>query len=317
MGETPRPRARPFSPGPIMAPIHHHPVHELRAGDIATLSISLWRKAPLQLWAMVALPLIPAHLSFSAFLFAGVEGIRRLLGGYPLSSESVRNSLLASLGFLFLGVVCMQGFSFGVVAVSRATIHLWRGHPFTVWGAWREALSRFWVIIGTDLLAGFLAMMGFLMCIFPGVIWIAMTCLLAPVMAWERRGPRGSIKRALTLFRTMPPTLLGVWLLYLIFDGVLTSPMQIVAQLTSSSDTDPLVLLNQLALSQLYQAPLALLLTPLLASLGSVLWSVAWIVARSRHEGWDLALQAWDLDLLPHPLLPEEDLASRPGADLQ
>jgi hypothetical protein len=159
------------------------------------------------------------------------------------------------------------------------------------------ALSRVLPLFAVSFFFGLLVGVGFLMCIVPGCIFIAMYGLAVQAVVLEDMGPVEGMNRSARLTRKFRWRVFGIWalnfVLQIVVGGVLGVVLEMLApvgQPVFNVRGAPNVVFNQT--NQIIHAVVTSLVTILFNTYGAICLTLAYFDLRTRKEGFDLELAA-------------------------
>ncbi len=165
-------------------------IRQLGLGAILDQSINLLRDNFGQLFAIVAMTIIP---------YFSVLGLVKASIMVPGDLQSLQVAqIVEAIGiiiFVFLIGPLVNG------AVIHAVASAYLSKPTTMGGCFNSGLQRFWALLGTSLLVGLAIVGGSLLCLVPGIIF-AFWFMLAPyVVVLERQAGSSAMERSKALMK--------------------------------------------------------------------------------------------------------------------
>ncbi|HVF14433.1 MAG TPA: hypothetical protein VM942_07525, partial [Acidimicrobiales bacterium] len=234
--------------------------------------------------------LVPIQI-VAAFLqrdYLGGEGFISLFTD-PSAAESALDAGSGGQGWASLvgAAATVMILPFVAGAVSRIVSAAYLGERMTAGQALRAVASRWWAFILAWLLVHLLEGIGFVLCILPGLLVMALCIAVAPVIAVEGAGPIRAIRRSFRLVKPRLWPVLGIALL----SGLVAST---VGSVLGGVPTT-LAFLVGLRWGWLLLAAgsivSGLVSTPLIA----IIATLVYYDGRIRQEGLDLQIMAADL----------------------
>ena len=266
------------------------PLHPMTLSDILDGAFNLFKAEARAILLVTAAFIVPVQL-VAAFLqrdYLGGTGLLSLFND-PSAAQSALDSGTGGQAWGTLVALAATVFVLPFVAgaVSRIVSAAYLGERMTAGEALRAVRSRWWAFILAWLFVHLLEVVGFVMCIFPGLVVMALFVTVAPAIAVEGLGPIRAMKRS---FRLVWPRLfpvLGVALLAGILASTVGSVLGGVPQvlaLVVGLRWGWLLLALGSVLSGLVSTPLV-----------SIMATLVYYDGRIRHEGLDLQIMAADL----------------------
>ncbi len=266
------------------------PLHPMTLSDILDGAFNLFKAEARAILLVTAAFIIPVQL-VAAFLqrdYLGGSGLVSLFSD-PTAAESALDSGSTgqAWGTLVALVATVFVLPFVAGAVSRIVSAAYLGERMTAGEALRAVRARWWAFIVAWVLVHLLEMVGFVMCIFPGLVVMALFVAVAPAIAVEGLGPIRAMKRSFRLVRPRLFPVLGVALLAGILASTVGSVLggvpQVMALVVGLKWGWILLALGSV-LSGLVSTPLV-----------SIVATLIYYDGRIRQEGLDLQIMAADL----------------------
>ena len=274
------PKAGDYRTGPL--PLHPMTLSDILDGAFKLLKAN-WRTVLL----ITAVFVVPLHL-ISAFaqrnLYSG-QSFFDAVNNPTLQSGNTDSARLVLGGAVALISLLVTPFVAG--AISKVVAASYLGGEETVGSALRATGRRTWALLGAWFLVHILESIGFVLCIFPGLVVMATFVAVAPAIVIERLGPiRGMRRSARLLWPRLFPTM-GTALVAGLLAGVVGNALGTVPSFAA------------LAIGLKYGWPLlaagsilsALVTTPFVAIVATLIY----FDGRIRQEGFDLQLMADEL----------------------
>ena len=202
-------------------------------------------------------------------------------------------SLFVYLGGTFAStVILLVANNLALAGTTRISVGTYLGDETDWRGSLRFAVHRFWSLLGVLALSSAGLVLGFLLCIVPGIWLQGIWAVAVPALLVEDLGPIAALRRSAALvrggfWRVLGAILLGS-LLASLLQGVLTAPV-LALQLTGTS-----FLVTSLLLGVVQLVGVALT-TPYVAALTAVVY----VDLRVRKEAFDLELLAGGVGVDP------------------
>lgn len=275
-----QPKAGDYRTGPL--PLHPMTLSDILDGAFKLLKAN-WRTVLLITAAFV----VPLHL-ISAFVQRNLYSGRSFFDAVnnpTLQSSNSDNARLAIAGAVALVSLLVTPFVAG--AISKVVAASYLGGEETVGSALRATGRRTGALLGAWLCVHILESIGFVLCIFPGLVVMATFVAVAPAIVIEGLGPmRGMRRSARLLWPRLFPTM-GIALVSGLLASVVGNALGTVPSFAA------------LAIGLKYGWPLlaagsilsALITTPFVAIVATLIY----FDGRIRQEGFDLQVMADDL----------------------
>lgn len=265
------------------------PLHPMSVGDVLDGAFKLLKANFRALLLVVAVVVVPVQL-VSAFLVREQvsPGILNILRDPTVAEEQATFSLgdfggtFATLALAFLTAPIIAG------AVSRVCAASYLGRQETPGDALRATLRRLPALLAASFLVGALLMVGFVLCVLPGIAFWVLYMVVTPAMMIEELGPIEGMRRS---WRLMKPRFWGVlgiallaWMITWFISNLLGGAPTMIGTLFGG----PFAWLLIAAGSVLA----ALVTSPITAIVHTLLY----FDGRIRNEGFDLQVMAQDLE---------------------
>jgi hypothetical protein len=290
----------------------------LGVGDIVDRVFAVYRSRPLLFLAIAAAPYLVLVLIITGFVLvsaASFIGIAKITdaaarGGVP-DPAAVVAAFGSIAGFLLaIVVVSVVILSAQSAALVDAMAHGYLGRQITLGRAFRDGLAASPSVIGAGLLVFFgiiafwavlivaavvsqqaLVVLGVVLLAVVGTVYIAASTLVAPVVATiERVGPATALRRSWRLSEGNRWRILGLELLLLIINGVISALLSTVLVTSFISDINTRTIVQQIA---------NVIATVAWAPVQWGTFAVLYYDLRVRHEAFDLQLAAEALPRTP------------------
>jgi hypothetical protein len=168
--------------------------NEFRVGHVFSRTFELLARRFVQFFSLTVVAYLPTYL------------VTYSLGG---SQPTSVNPMAAAI----LTIAGMVASALASAAVTYGVVQELRGRSFTFGDSLAVALRRFVPLIGVSLCVGFLAGLGFILLIIPGLIVLCVYYVAAPVCVVERAGVFTSLSRSAALTKGHRWQVLGIALL--------------------------------------------------------------------------------------------------------
>jgi hypothetical protein len=262
------------------------PLHPMSLSDILDGAFKLWKANLSTLVVIAAVFVVPLQLA-AAFAQRNANGGRGILDvindpTLAQTNNGPNNGTLVAAGLALLAAAFTTPFIAG--AISRVVAASYLGHQEGPGPALRATGRRFWALLGSWWLWHPLEWIGFLFCIFPGIVVMTMFVLVAPAIVVETLGPVQGMRRSWRLVRprfwaVMGTMLLGGLIAYML-GNILATPFTVLALFIGLHWGWILVGIGGVLT--------ALVTTPIVAIVATLLY----FDARIRNEGFDLQVMA-------------------------
>jgi hypothetical protein len=235
--------------------------------ELVDASVQLFRRGFRELATIMAVGYIPWT---AAVTFVSRRWTTAADGQLPAFSFTLALVMLAA--FLWLTVVN--------AACMAAASERYLGRQPEVGPSFQRAFSRAAPIIGASIVTWLLAGLGLILLIVPGFYFYARFAVSPAVALFEERSTGGALSRATTLSADRKVHVLGAIGAVLLITVIITLTIQAV-----------IALLGSAVLSQIAEAAVGIVLTPLIA----VVTVVVYYDLRIRTEGFDVELMEQQL----------------------
>jgi hypothetical protein len=272
-----QPKAGTAKTGPL-------PLHPMGLSDILDGAFKLFRANARTIATVVAVLVVP-------FQIIGALAERNLLGGRgllsaindPSVSSSGRSSaqVWASVGVTVINLLLLP---FVAGAVAKIVAASYVGEELSARQALRAVWHRAGSLFGAWWIWHPVELIGFALCILPGLAWMAMFVMVAPVIVIEDLGPIQGLKRSWRLAKRRFWPVLGISLLA----GIMASTLSQILTAVPTFGGLFLGLRWGWILIAAGNSAVAILVTPLVSIVATLLY----FDARIRTEGFDLQVIA-------------------------
>lgn len=221
-----QPKAGTVKTGPL-------PLHPMNIGDVLDGAFRLYRANFLTVITIVAVIAGPIEL-LSALgrrgQFGG-QGFFSILANPSSAQNTGSSGLSPASGLASLVSLLMLPYAAG--AISRVVAASYLGQSETAGTALRASLSRFFPLLGAWFVVHLLEVVGGVLLVLPGLIFMALCVCTAPAIVMENLGPIQGIRRSWNLNRHRMWTVMGTALLsgivISIVGNIIGAPLQIAA----------------------------------------------------------------------------------------
>ncbi len=234
-----------------------------------------------------------AYVPFYLIMLALESGI----GGKLQSRVGGLSALLFQVIFMIFWASIAFPIASG--ATTYAISERYLGNEVTIGDALRRGLSHFWALSIAQITATIRVLIGFLLLIVPGILWMLSYSLIVPAILIEGQRALPSLRRSRDLVRGHRGKVFGVLLIVNLLQAVLAGGVGMISNLFFSAASGSAEILSS-ALGNL----LSIFLTPL----GIIAAILLYYDMRIRKEGFDL-------EMLNHALTKEnQSTAAAPSA---
>jgi hypothetical protein len=275
------PKAGDHRTGPL-------PLHPMTLSDIVDGSFKLLKANWRTVLLITAVFVVPLHI-ISAFVQRNLYGGRSFFDAINnptlQSSGDSSNARLVIGGVVALVSLLVTPFVAG--AISKVVAASYLGGEETVGSALRATGRRTWALLCAWIVVHILEAVGFLLCVFPGLVVMALFVAVAPAIVIEDLGPIRGLRRSARLLRPRLFPVMGTALVAGLLAGVVGNALGTVPSF------------GALAIGLKYGWPLlaagsilsALITTPFVAIVATLIY----FDGRIRQEGFDLEIMAGEL----------------------
>jgi hypothetical protein len=258
----------------------------LTVGELLDSAVRTYRERFRTLVAAVAVPMVPVVVLQTLISWSvepeSTDPFSAPDNAATISASEAALQLAGSLAGL---VAILVGTALATAACFRALSSAYVGGEVS----WRESLAfartRVWSVIGLTLLSALGMLVGFLLCIAPGVLLYAWWAVATPALLMEGLGATDALRRSSALARQRFWPVLGAMLLSallaLVFQAALSAPLFGLL----FTEVDGIVFY---AVQGVVNLAVLILVTPFTASFTLALY----VDLRVRLEGFDLYLWA-------------------------
>jgi len=258
-------------------------------GEILDTGVALYRErfGPLikvTLAVVIPLEILSALVQLSAQpdeYTVGVTGIQ------PVYDESEFLLQIAAL-FVILGVQTM-GTAFVTAAATRISADAYVGNAEDPATAVRNVGRRFFALVGLSIVVTLGVLVGFLLCIVPGLVLIALWSVAVPVLVLEGTGISAALGRSWKLASAYFWITIGAyWTVQLLSFALTFGIAALLGLFLTTSDSSTGAVITQ----SVANAVSAVITTPLIATVLVALY----FDLRIRAEGFDVQMMLMRLD---------------------
>lgn len=274
----PQPKAGSTRTGPL-------PLHPMTMGDILDGAFRLYRAN------FKTIVLIVSAVAGPIELVSAIASRRQLDGtsffGYTFNSGTAQGNGTSAASAVALGVAVLVGLvalPWAGGAISRVVAASYLGGREMPGTALRATLGRALPLLGASILVHLLEVVGLVLVIVPGLMFMALSVCVAPAIVIEGLGPVRGMRRSWALNRPRLWRVMGIAILsglvVTVVGSVFGTPLRLAAQGVGSQWGWILLFLGSL---------LSSLVT---LSLNSIIATLIYFDGRIRQEGFDLQVLA-------------------------
>ena len=270
----PRPKGGSASTGPL-------PLHPMTVSDILDGAFKLLKGNLRTIAIVAAVFVVPVQL-LAAFV-QRASGVPNLLRAFSdpsafQSSNSSDSTVVASLIVIALGALTTP---FIAGAISRVVSASYVGATEAAPDALRATGRRTWALLASFALVHVLELVGFALCILPGLAVMTMFVMVAPAVVIEGLGPLRGMRRSWQLAKGRFWGTLGIVLLAALLSSVVSSALTVPFSLVGGlvGDFGWIVVSIGGLLAGLVARPFV-----------AVVATLQYYDARIRREGFDLQM---------------------------
>ena len=174
-----------------------------RLGEILGSAFEIYRNNAAQLLTIVALIVVP--LSVVSFLVArvalGVKTKHELIGQQSVKIVEPRSFWIFALAALISAAIGIITTAILQAAILRGAVQATIGDPVDVRESYRWGLRRFRSVLLVSILVGLVVVVGFILLIIPGVIFLIFLSVSVPALIVEGLRGRQAMRRSWNLVR--------------------------------------------------------------------------------------------------------------------
>lgn len=256
----------------------------MSVSGILDRALRLYRDQFVRFVAIAAIVQVPLGLMMSV-------GLALIIGAGTVAdrSEDPPVFLMAAgaVGFLVFMVFALVGHQICTAALLKCVGETYLGGEATVWQAYRFVLRKALTLICAAILVVLISMLGYMLCIVPGVIFSLWYALTTPAIVMENLGAVAGMGRSKQLAKGNLGKIFLVFLIILLITWMLTYPLNFAAGLLAGliSRGDPLI---SMFITQVAQFVPQIIVMPFSAAASVLLY----YDLRIRKEGFDLEMLA-------------------------
>jgi hypothetical protein len=256
-------------------------------GDILDGAFKLYKANAKALIAITAAFVVPVQLLGAFFQrnIWGGEGFFTLLDDPSLAEES--SALGSDFGWIIGAVATLFVMPFVAGAISRVVAASYFGDELAAGPALRATGRRWWALTAGWILVHILEVIGFMLCILPGLLVMALFMTVAPAVVVEELGPVRGMKRSARLLKPRIWPVLGIALISGLLASVIGSALGFIPQVAA--------LAIGLEWGWLLLAAGSILTGIVTTPFVAIVATLVYFDGRIRHEGLDLAVMAADI----------------------
>jgi len=258
----------------------------MSVGGILDRSFRLYRQRFVRFLAIVAIIQVPLHLLTLAFTVFITFGLGSMQGSSDSESAAILFAVLG-LGWVLFVLLTVVGQQLSTAALLKGVSESYLGRDVSVGQAYRFVVPKLLSLIGSALLVGLIAGLGYMLCVVPGVIFSLWYALTAPSIVLEGHRALGGMARSKQLASGNLGRIFLVFLVVFLITIAFTLVFQMAGQFLAMAllAQQPLA---AMALQQLLQMIPAILIMPI----GAAATALLYYDLRIRKEGFDLEMLA-------------------------
>jgi hypothetical protein len=263
-------------------------------GDILDGAFKLYKANAKVLIAITAVFVVPVQL-LSAFFQRNMlngEGFLTLLNDPSLAEDSSQ-TFGSDLSWVIGLVATVLVMPFVAGAVSRVVAASYLGDELSAGPALRATGRRWWALIAAWVMVHVIETVGFVLCILPGLLVMALFMAVAPAIVVEELGAIRGMKRSARLLKPRIWPVLGIALVSGLLASILGSVLGFVPQMAA--------LLVGLRWGWLLLAAGGILTAVVTTPFVAIVATLVYFDGRIRHEGLDLAVMAAEITRRENP----------------
>jgi hypothetical protein len=279
----PLPKAGDARTGPL-------PLHPMTMSDVLDGAFKLFKANARTVMLITAAFVVPLQLvgAFAQRNILGGRGFLDIVNHPATARASVDNrSTAQTVVALVTSAILLLVTPFVAGAISRVVAASYLGREETPGSALRATGRRWWALLGAWFLVHVLEAVGFVLCILPGLLAMALFVATAPAIVTEELGPVAGMRRSWRLVRRRLFPVLGIalvsGLLASVLGNVLGGVPTAIALAIGLKWAWPLLAVGSIIS--------ALVTTPFVAIVATLIY----FDGRIRQEGFDLQVMAQGL----------------------
>jgi hypothetical protein len=277
----PLPKAGSTRTGPL-------PLHPMSFADVLDGAFRLLRANLATIVLVTAVFIVPLEL-ISAFLARDVFGGRGII-------DLIRDPTLAQQEFetgvsttQLLGTIATSLIGLLITpiiggAITRVVSTSYLGQQLSAGDALRTAGRRVWALLGAAILVHLIELVGFVLCVLPGVAAMAFLICTTPAVMVEEIGPIKAMRRSFALVRPRFWPVLGI----AVVSGIMASILGSILGTPFTAAAQAIGLHWGFILLAIGSIVPTLVTAPFVA----IVATLVYFDARIRHEGFDLQMIA-------------------------
>ena len=265
------------------------PLHPMSVGDVLDGAFKLLKANVRTLLLIVASIVVPLQL-VSAFLLREqvAPGLLNVFRDPTLVEDQSTFSLFDAGGSIVTLVLGLVTAPLLAGAVSRVCAASYLGQQVTAAEALKTTLRRLPALLGASFLVGVVTVVGFVLCILPGIAATVLYTVVTPAMMIEEIGPVEGMRRSWRLIKPRFWGVLGIlilsWLITSFLGNLLGGAPSAIGTLLGGS------------LAWLWIALGAVLASLVSSPITAIVDTLLYFDGRIRNEGFDLQVMAQDLE---------------------
>jgi MFS family permease len=283
-----KPKAGDARTGPL-------PLHPMNLSDILDGAFKLYKANAKSLILITAAFVVPIQLAAAFFQrnLLGGQSILTVLNDPATARVGDTSSNAEGIAQLVVYLASILIMPFVAGAISRVVAGSYLGHRIEPSDALRATGRRWWALTAAWFLVHILEALGFLFCILPGLLLMALFVAVAPAIVVEELGPIQGMRRSARLLKPRIWHVLGIALLAGLLASFLGSALGFIPQV--------LGLVVGLEWGWLLVAAGSILVGIVTTPFVAIVSTLLYFDGRIRWEGFDLAVMAGDMARRTNP----------------
>lgn len=257
--------------------------------DILDGAFKLYKANARTLILITAAFVVPVQLA-AAFLqrnIFGGESVIKVFNDPTSARLSQTSSTAQDIGQLLVFLASILVMPFVAGAISRVVAGSYLGHKIEPGDALRATGRRWWALTAGWFLVHIVEAVGFVFCILPGFLLMALFVAVAPAIVVEELGPIQGMRRSARLVKSRIWAVLGVALVAGLMASVIGGALGFIPQIAA--------FVVGLEWGWLLLAAGAILVGVVTTPFVAIVSTLIYFDGRIRREGFDLAVMAGDM----------------------
>ena len=191
-------------------------------GDILSAAFEIYKDNATKLILIVAIVVVP--LQFISHFLSGVvfepQKQTVTIGTVTVTETAARSFGTGLLVLLITAIITIVISAALQAAIIRAAAQTTVGDPVDIYQSYRFGFAHFGSVLGASILVGIVVVIGFILLIIPGVIFLTLLAVTIPVVVIERKGVTAAMSRSWNLAKGHFWHVLGTVVVAAIIAGV-------------------------------------------------------------------------------------------------